>query len=168
MSDNKKVKQKEEKKKEVKMMKKFIVTLMIAAMAITTLVGCGNSNNGSQNAGVSGLISVVSREDGSGTRGAFVELFGVEEKDEAGNKVDRTTAEAIVVNSTEVVLSNVAGDPNAIGYVSMGALRDGVKTLKIEGVEASTENVKNGTYPAPFFVYLSFAPRTPKVASLKS
>lgn len=145
-------------------MKKLIVTLLIAAMAATSLIGCGNTddnygNNGNNTnteadgkennntaAGVSGLISVVSREDGSGTRGAFIELFGVEEKDADGNKVDHTTTEATVVNSTEVVLSNVAGDPNAIGYVSLGSLNDKVKAVKIGGVAATVENIKNGSY----------------------
>lgn len=146
-------------------MKKFIVTLLIAAMAATSLMGCGNTDdnygnnsnntnteadsgkeNNNTSAGVSGLISVVSREDGSGTRGAFIELFGVEEKDADGNKVDHTTTEAIVVNSTEVVLSNVASDPNAIGYVSLGSLNDKVKAVKIGGVEATVENIKNGSY----------------------
>ena len=147
-------------------MKKLITVLLIAAMAAMTLIGCGNnrnggSNNGSDNissgdgtggnsdsatAGVKGLISVVSREEGSGTRGAFIELFDIEEKDANGNKEDHTTDEAIIANSTEVVLSNVAGDPNAIGYVSLGALKDTVKALKIGGLEATVENIRNGAY----------------------
>lgn len=125
-------------------MKKFIVSLMIAALTTTSLAGCGSNN--AENAGISGLISVVSREDGSGTRGAFIELFGIEEKDADGNKIDRTTTEAIIVNSTEVVLSNVADDPNAIGYVSLGALNERVKALQINGVDATVENIKNGSY----------------------
>ena len=132
-----------------KCMKKFMATLIITAITMTTLAGCGSNNNERDNmgtAGVRGLISVVSREDGSGTRGAFVELFGVEEKDEEGNRKDRTTLEAIVVNSTEIVMSNVAGNPNAIGYISMGALNDRVKAVKINEAEASIENVRNGTY----------------------
>lgn len=137
-------------------MKKFIVAFMIAAMTAATLVGCGTddtakANNDSEDStndtsGVTGSISVVSREDGSGTRGAFIELFGVEEKDDAGNKTDHTTQEAIIANSTEIVLSNVAGDPNAIGYVSLGSLSDQVKALKIDGAEATVENIKSGTY----------------------
>lgn len=125
-------------------MKKFIVSLMIAALTTTSLAGCGSNN--AENAGISGLISVVSREDGSGTRGAFIELFGIEEKDADGNKIDRTTTEAIIVNSTEVVLSNVADNPNAIGYVSLGALNERVKALQINGVDATVENIKNGSY----------------------
>lgn len=158
-------------------MKKFIVSLLIAAMAATALVGCGSGDNNnagtndntneesntnaeddanagtedegtdeSTGNGVSGLISVVSREDGSGTRGAFTELFGILEEDADGNEVDMTTQEATIVTSTEVVLTNVAGDPNAIGYVSLGALNDTVKAVKINGVEATVENIQNGSY----------------------
>lgn len=91
-------------------------------------------------------INVVSREDGSGTRGAFIELFGVEEKDESGEKVDNTTEEAIITNSTDVMLTSVAGDTYAIGYVSLGSLNDTVKAVKIDGAEATVENIKSGTY----------------------
>ena len=97
-------------------------------------------------AAASGDITVVSREDGSGTRGAFIELFGIEEKDADGNKVDNTTEEATIANSTEIVLSNVASDPSAIGYVSLGSLNDKVKALKIDGAEATVDNIKSGTY----------------------
>lgn len=91
-------------------------------------------------------ISVMSREDGSGTRGAFIELFGVEQKDASGKKVDRTTEEAAITNSTSVMLASVAGDVYAVGYVSLGSLNDSVKALKIDGVEASVANIKNGSY----------------------
>ena len=94
----------------------------------------------------SGLISPISREEGSGTRGAFIELFGVEEKDESGEKVDNTTEEAIITNSTDVMLTSVAGDTYAIGYVSLGSLNDTVKAVKIDGAEATVENIKSGTY----------------------
>lgn len=149
-------------------MKKFIVALMIAAMTAATMVGCGSDNTaetdnnasteygdndanaeteeGTDAAGVNGSITVISREDGSGTRGAFIELFGIEEKDDAGNKADHTTEEAVIANSTEIVLSNVAGDPNAIGYVSLGSLSDEVKALKIDGAEATVDNIKSGSY----------------------
>lgn len=148
-------------------MKRFIVALMVMAMTATAMVGCGSDNTansgsnadaGTENtadagkeedtegAGVSGGITVISREDGSGTRGAFIELFGVEEKDADGNKTDKTTVEAVIANSTEIVLSNVAGDPNAIGYVSLGSLSDEVKAVKIDGAEATVENIKSGTY----------------------
>ena len=134
-------------------MKRFMKktsSLMIAGMMLVGLMtGCGPdaaSAGNDSNAGASGTISVVSREDGSGTRGAFVELTGVEEKDADGNKVDHTTTDAVIANSTDVVLNNVAGDTNAIGYVSMGALNDTVKAISVDGVEATTDNVKEGTY----------------------
>lgn len=91
-------------------------------------------------------ISVVSREDGSGTRGAFIELTGLEEEDESGDKVDNTTDEAIVQNSTNGVMQTVSQDPNAIGYISLGSLNDTVKAIKIEGVEATEENIESGDY----------------------
>lgn len=91
-------------------------------------------------------ITVVSREDGSGTRGAFVELTGVEEKDADGNKVDRTTEDAIIANSTDVVMTQVAGNESAIGYISLGSLNNTVKALSVDGTEASVENIKAGTY----------------------
>ena len=91
-------------------------------------------------------ITVVSREDGSGTRGAFIELTGVEQKDENGEKTDLTTVEAIITNSTEVMMTTVAGDENAIGYASMGSMNDSVKAVQVNGVDPTAENVKNGTY----------------------
>jgi phosphate transport system substrate-binding protein len=91
-------------------------------------------------------ITVISREAGSGTRGAFVELTGVEAKNEAGEKVDYTYEEAIIQNGTAQVLTTVQGDENAIGYISLGSLNDTVKAVTVEGVEATAENVKNGTY----------------------
>ncbi len=138
-------------------MKKFMKktgSIVIAGMMLVGLMtGCGSnagttadSGNTTAAGGASGSISVISREDGSGTRGAFVELTKVEEKDADGNKVDNTTTNAVIANSTDVVLNNVAGDTNAIGYVSMGALNDTVKAVKVDGVDATTENVKNGTY----------------------
>ena len=91
-------------------------------------------------------IVVVSREDGSGTRGAFIELLGVEQKDADGNKVDYTTLDAEIVNSTSVVMQTVAGNDAAIGYISLGSLNDTVKALQIDGADATAENVKAGTY----------------------
>ena len=91
-------------------------------------------------------ISVVSREDGSGTRGAFIELFGVEEKDENGEKIDYTTEEAIIANSTEIVMTTVAGDDYAIGYSSLGSLNDTVKAVWIDGAEPTADNINNGSY----------------------
>lgn len=137
-----------------KSFKKLGNVVMVAALSVCMLAGCGSgsssssssSNKSSESSGTAGTISVVSREDGSGTRGAFVELTGVEEKDADGNKIDNTTTDAIIANSTDVVLNNVAGDTNAIGYASMGSINDSVKAVKVDGVEATTDNVKNGTY----------------------
>lgn len=119
-------------------MKKIIITLIIGVLLMTVMTSCGGAGKND--------ISVVSREDGSGTRGAFIELFGVEEKDASGNKVDKTTEEATIVNSTSVVMTTVAGNKNSIGYISLGSLNDTVKAIKIDGVDASVENINNGNY----------------------
>lgn len=95
---------------------------------------------------ISREINVNSREDGSGTRGAFIELFGIEQKNDAGEKVDYTTELAAVTNSTAVMMQSVAGDPYSIGYISLGSLNDTVKAVKIDGAEATVENIKNNTY----------------------
>ena len=95
---------------------------------------------------MTGEITVLSREDGSGTRGAFIELTGVEEKNDAGKKIDNTTADAEIANKTDVVLTSVAGNEKAIGYISLGALNDTVKAVKVDGAEATVDNVKAGTY----------------------
>ena len=127
-------------------MKKCKLFSVLALAGLTALVGlsaCSKSNGDSSSA--SGNISVVSREDGSGTRGAFVELFGVQ-KEQNGEKVDLTTDKAIVTNSTSVMLTTVAGDKSAIGYTSLGSLDDTVKVLKIDGTEASVANIKAGSY----------------------
>ena len=96
-----------------------------------------------------GTITVMSREDGSGTRGAFVELTGVEQDD-----VDMTTVDAVITNSTAVMLTSVSGDPNAIGYVSMGSLNETVKAISVDGVAATVEGIKDGSYTLsrPFVV----------------
>ena len=91
------------------------------------------------------LIDVISREDGSGTRGAFIELTGVEQKID-GKKVDMTTEDAQITNNTAVMMTTVAGDTYAIGYISLGSLNDSVKAVKVAGVEATAENVKSGAY----------------------
>lgn len=93
-----------------------------------------------------GMINPISREDGSGTRGAFIELFGIETKDEEGNKIDNTTDMAEITNSTSVMLTTVQGNEYAIGYVSLGSLNDTVKALAIDGAEASVETIKDGSY----------------------
>lgn len=91
-------------------------------------------------------ITVITREDGSGTRGAFIELTGVEETNDAGEKEDMTTAAAATQNSTNGVMTAVANDETAIGYISLGSLNDTVKAVTVDGVEATAENVSNGTY----------------------
>ena len=114
---------------------------MLAGMAVlgAALTGCGNSAGGA-----TGAISVVSREDGSGTRGAFVELCGVEDAD--GN--DATVSSAEITNSTAVMMQTVEGNASAIGYISMGSLgkNDKIKAVQINGVDATPANVSNGSY----------------------
>lgn len=131
-------------------MKKFLALGLAMMMSIAALTGCGGGSEeaaeGGDTAAQGGAISVVSREDGSGTRGAFIELFGIEEKNDAGEKFDMTTEMAEITNSTAVMMTTVAGNPNAIGYISLGSLDDSVKALKIDGAEATAENIKNGTY----------------------
>lgn len=152
-------------------MKRMII-VTIAAMMSGVMAGCGASTASSDTASVSSgavpeaaapssassapaekgdfdagkMITVVSREDGSGTRGAFIELVGIQQKKDDGSKVDMTTEEAVIVNKTDVMLANVAGDDYAIGYLSLGSLNDTVKALDIDGAKASAENVKNGSY----------------------
>ena len=91
-------------------------------------------------------INVISREEGSGTRGAFIELFGIEQKNEEGVKIDCTTDDCDITNSTSLLMISVAGNDCAIGYISLGSMNDTVKALPIDGVEASVENIKNGSY----------------------
>lgn len=153
------------------MKRKVIAITLTAMMAAGMLAGCGSSDSssslaadttkeasateadgstdGDSNAAggdFSGQISVISREDGSGTRGAFVELTGVEEKDADGNKTDNTTADAIISNSTEIMMTTVSGDEYAIGYSSTGSLNDTVKALNVDGVEPTAQNIKDGKY----------------------
>lgn len=129
----------------------FGLLAVCVAFACTLLVGCSSSNNessdsASSDSGSGESINVVSREDGSGTRGAFIELFGIEQEDESGEKVDMTTEAASITNSTAVMMTTVAGDANAIGYISLGSLDDSVKAVKIDGAEATVDNVKSGDY----------------------
>lgn len=122
-----------------------IIALGLAAMCAFGAWGCGNDKKDAAPAN-SGKIVVVSREDGSGTRGAFIELFGIEKKGQDGKKVDTTTENASITNSTAVMMTTVAGNKDAIGYISLGSLNDSVKALKIDGAEASAANIKNGSY----------------------
>jgi phosphate transport system substrate-binding protein len=118
------------------------IFLMCVLAVIASLIGCNNARGFN----VKNDITVVSREDGSGTRGAFVELIGIEELSADGKRSDKTTKEAIIANKTDVMLSNVTGDFHAIGYVSMGSLSSSVKALSVDGVQATPDNVKNGSY----------------------
>ena len=165
--------------KAMKTLKRFGAMSLAGMLLMGALAGCGSSSSdtkttsdGSTASGnVSGAIDVVSREDGSGTRGAFIELFGIETKDASGNKTDNTTSDAIIANQTEVMMQNVAGDENAIGYASLGSMSDSVKAVKIDGAEATTENVLNGSYKIsrPFNVAtksdLSAAAQTSSITS---
>lgn len=135
-------------------MKKKVGLGLIMLMLTGALAGCGgsgdstaDSNGGTgETAANNTAITVVSREDGSGTRGAFIELFGIEEKDADGNKVDYTADTAEITNSTAVMMQTVAGNKDAIGYTSLGSMNDSVKALEIDGAAATVENIKNGTY----------------------
>ena len=150
------------------MKKKTVSLLMTMALTAAMLAGCGSSETADTTAAADTTaeaedtaaaadtatadfdteedISVYSREDGSGTRGAFIELFGVEEKDANGEKIDNTTEDATITNNTSVMMTGVAGDDYAIGYVSLGSLNDTVKALKIDGVEPTVENIKSDSY----------------------
>ncbi len=117
-------------------MKKLIKGLTAVSLMLM-MAACGKQDDS---------IHVLTREAGSGTRGAFIELFGIEQKNDAGEKVDLTIEKAEETNSTSVMITTVENDVNAIGYISLGALNDQVKALKIDGNVATVENVKNGTY----------------------
>lgn len=140
-------------------LKRVVATVMGVVLIAGCMTGCGSESTSTGNSSDSGsnttaeasfdnskTISVVSREDGSGTRGAFIELFGIEEKDADGNKIDNTTEDASITNNTSVMMSTVAGNEYAIGYISLGSLNDSVKSVKIDGAEATVENIKSGTY----------------------
>lgn len=139
-------------------MKKIAAAVMMVSMVAVTAVGCGSSNgtdtkgaDANQSDATSDWdetsdVTIVSREDGSGTRGAFIELFGIEEKQDDGTKVDMTTTDAQITNNTSVMLTTVADNEYAIGYVSLGSLNDSVKALKTDGAEATAENIENGSY----------------------
>ena len=126
---------------------------------VVGVAACGSSSSNSTTDssstdttadGMTGQISVISREEGSGTRGAFVELMGI--VDDSDN--DITTIDAEITNSTSVMLTTVAGNKQSIGYVSLGSLSDDVKAVKVDGVEASVDDIKNGSYSVsrPFLV----------------
>lgn len=139
--------------KVVAKMRKRVLGIAIGALlalGALGMAGCsgsaGQEQGGDEAGSPTGTVSVYSREDGSGTRSAFIELFGIEQKDASGQKVDMTTPSAAITNSTSVMMTSVAGDESGIGYISLGSLNDTVKALEINGVEASADNVKNGSY----------------------
>ena len=117
-----------------------------ATTAVTTTAAAETTTEAAKDNTLEGPITVISREDGSGTRGAFIELFGIEVKNDAGEKVDMTTDDAEITNSTSVMMTSVAGNTEAIGYISLGSLNDTVKAVKIDGAEATVDNIKSGTY----------------------
>lgn len=144
----------------MKTSKRNLALMLTGILAFSTLTGCGNdstsaSGNSDSAAGTESSsesfdaeneIGVITREDGSGTRGAFIELFGIEEKNEAGENIDNTTDAAAVTNSTSVMMTTVAGDLYSIGYISLGSMNDTVKAIQIDGTDATVENIKDGTY----------------------
>ena len=149
-------------------MKKTLAMVLAMGMTIASLTACGGSKPAETTAAATeaassaadtkaettepaggkaeGPITVVSREDGSGTRGAFIELFGIETKNDAGEKVDNTTEDAEITNSTSVMMTTIAGYKGAIGYVSLGSLNDTVKAVDIDGAEATVDAIKAGEY----------------------
>ena len=156
-------------------MKKTLAMILAMGMTVMSLTACGGSKPAETTAAATeaattaaetttaaateaateaakkaakaeGPITVVSREDGSGTRGAFIELFGIEQKNDAGEKVDYTTEDAEITNSTSVMMTTIAGNTEAIGYISLGSLNDTVKAVKIDGAEATVDNIKSGAY----------------------
>jgi len=116
------------------------VSAASAGLLALSVLGCKKES------GMRNDITVVSRESGSGTRGAFIELFGVEVKNAEGKKVDMTLDSADITNSTEVVLTSVAGNMSAIGYISLGSLNDTVKAVAVDGAAASVADIRNGSY----------------------
>lgn len=163
-------------KGNMKTVAKIIALGLVGAMTVSLLTGCAKTENKTggaasaqkseaqsstsseaqssapaeakqeSNFDASKEINVTSREDGSGTRGAFIELFGIEQKNDAGEKIDHTTEKAVITNSTAVMMQTVAGDLYSIGYISMGSLDNSVKAVKIDGAEATVANVESGSY----------------------
>ena len=149
------------------MKKRMLALLLSALLVVGMLAGCAKTEEPAQTEEPAKTeetakteapaaetpakaITVVSREEGSGTRGAFVELMGVQ-TDEG----DMTTEDAEIANSTSLVQSTVAGNAAAIGYISLGSYDASVvKALQVDGVEASVDNVKAGSYAVsrPFVI----------------
>lgn len=126
----------------MKKTRKLFALGLVVVMSLAMFTGCSSKVEFDDTK----ELGVITREDGSGTRGAFIELFGVEEKDASGEKVDNTTETAVTTNSTSVMMTTVSGDLYSIGYISLGSLNDTVKAINIDGVEPTVENIKNGTY----------------------
>ena len=137
-------------------MKKFIAVLAAVSMVAAMAAGCGSKEDtkaegdaATEEGGEAGswdaanMITAVTREEGSGTRGAFTELFGVVDEDDN----DMITLDAQTTNSTSVMMTTVSENEYAIGYISLGSLDESlVKAVKIDGVDATAENIENGTY----------------------
>ena len=127
-----------------KTIKRILTLALSTVMTATLFVGCsGSSESGAFDAGKK--ITVVTREDGSGTRDAFTELTGVLVKD-GDTKTDNTAVSAVTINNTEAVITNVKDNAYAIGYISLGSLNDSVTAVKVNGIDATAENVKSGDY----------------------
>ena len=122
--------------------RKTLAVILTCIVVLAAFAGCAKKRGFDADS----AITVISREDGSGTRGAFVELFGIEQKDANGEKVDHTVLTADITQSTGVMMTSVSQNTHAIGYISLGSLNDSVKALKIDGAEATVENIKNGSY----------------------
>jgi phosphate transport system substrate-binding protein len=122
--------------------RKTLAVILTCIVVLAAFAGCAKKSGFDADS----AITVISREDGSGTRGAFVELFGIEQKDANGEKVDHTVSTADITQSTGVMMTSVSQNTHAIGYISLGSLNDSVKALKIDGAEATVENIKNGSY----------------------
>ena len=122
-------------------MKKIMAGILLFGMLMAALTGCGGADFDTAKS-----INAITREEGSGTRGAFIELFGLEEKQSDGTKKDMISKDIGVESNTNTILTTVQNDVYAIGYVSMGSLNDNVKALQIDGIDATTANVKSGTY----------------------
>lgn len=118
-----------------------ILTLGLAAAMMLSLASCGGDDKDGGETTEEKDITVISREEGSGTRDAFTELTGVMADD-----IDNTVATAEISNSTSVVLQSVKGNDAAIGYVSLGSMSDSVKAVNVDGTEASVDNIKSGDY----------------------
>lgn len=142
----------------MKTAKPYLTLIFSGILLLSVLTGCNGkpansgSNSSASAAGTSSVfnpskeIGVITREEGSGTRGAFIELFGIEQKNGSGEKIDYTTDAAAVTNSTSVMMTTVAGDLYSIGYISLGSINHTVKALQIDGADAAIETIKNGSY----------------------